>query len=264
MRIRSFFRFALSAAGLSVLLFSLAGCGLTDTQAWKSSRRFYYSHVNTPAKLDLRESVRLSEADSRLATRLMAVDARLTALERALDALPAPPDAREADSLLRRFPWLSGLTMVDAWGNVLASVPSAPLKQLDYAPLLDPAPGTSARAVRASVQDTLLGPEVLVARPFLNGSELSSLLVATFDFRSLLPYVESPGDLLVRSPEVLLWSGDLFYDETPLAGVNWEEMLRRKSYGVLAGDGTGPAVWLTRYVGAVPLVFATLSRTESR
>lgn len=258
-RIRFFSTAALAAVASLGLMFPLAGCGLTDTQAWKSSRRFYYSHINTPAKLDLEDPARLSSADSRLATRLMAVDEQLTGLERALEALGTTPDQAAVDGLLRRFPWLSGLTLTDATGSVLAAAPAISLKQLDFSPLLEPAPATSPRALRASVQDTPLGPEVLLARPFLAGSELRSLLVASFDFRSLLPYVSAPGDLVVRSPEVLVWSGDVYYDDTPLAGVNWTETLAKRSHGTLraASGTTGTFVWLARYLGEVPLVFAT-------
>lgn len=259
MRIRSFSTAALAAVASCALVLPLSGCGLTDTQAWKSSRRFYYSHVNTPARLDLSEPGSLSEADSRLATRLMAVDAQLTDLERALEALGGPPDQAGVEALMRRFPWLSGLTLVDSSGTVMASLPPALLKQLDYTRLLELAPKESPRALRADVQDTPLGPEVLMARPFLNGSEMHSMLVATFDFRSLLPYVSTPGDLIVRSPDVLLWSGDLYYEETALGGVDWPELLRRKSYGTLTGKtgASGNMVWMVRYMGGLPLVFAT-------
>lgn len=259
MRMRFISTAALAAVASFGLVLPLAGCGLSDTQAWKSSRRFYYSHVNTPARLDLSEPASLSEADSRLAVRLMAVDGQLTGLERALEALGAAPDSAGVHDLLRRFPWLSGLTLVDATGSVLAAEPAASLKRLDYTPLLEAAPETSPRALRATVQDTPLGPEVLLARPFLAGSEVQSLLVASFDFRSLLPYVSSPGDLVVRSPEVLLWTGDLYYDDTPLAGTDWTALLARRSHGLLApaSGQSGSFVWLVRYLGGQALVFAT-------
>jgi len=256
-RIRSPFRSVLSAALLLSLVLPLTACGLADTQTWKSGRRLYYTYVNTPAKLDLDEPVLPSEADKCLSARLMEIDTQLTALERTLDALTGmPADAEAAGSLLRRFPWLSGLVAVDPVGNIMASIPGIPLKQLDFTPLLEPGPKTAARTVRTAVQDTPLGPEIMVARPFMNGPDLEALLIATFDFRALLPYVQSPGDLVVRSPDVLLWSGDLHYDQTPLNAVDWEQTLRKSSYGELESS-TGSYVWLTRYLGLVPLVFAT-------
>ena len=189
----------------------------------------------------------------------MAVDEQLTGLERALEALGTVPDQAAVDELLRRFPWLSGLTLTDAAGAVIAAEPAMSLKQLDYTPLLEPAPESTPRALRAAVQDTPLGPEVLVARPFLVGSELQALLVAAFDFRSLLPYVSTPGDLVVRTPEVLVWSGDLFYEDTPLAGTDWNALLAKRSHGIVepASGESVSFVWLVRYLGGRPLVFAT-------
>ena len=151
MRIRFVSTAALAAVASFGLILPLSGCGLTDTQAWKSSRRFYYAHVNTPAKLDLSDPAGLSRADSRLASRLMAVDEQLTGLERALEALGTVPDQAAVDELLRRFPWLSGLTLTDAAGAVIAAEPAMSLKQLDSTPLLEPAPESTPRGAGHAV-----------------------------------------------------------------------------------------------------------------
>ena len=73
--------------------------------------------------------------------------------------------------LLRRFPWLSGVTVLDGDANVFASVPSIPLKQLDYTPLLTVPPKSSPRALRACAQDTPMGPEIILARPIMREAE---------------------------------------------------------------------------------------------
>lgn len=254
-RIRIFSTAALAAVVSFALILPLSGCGVKDTQTFKSTRRLYYTYVNTPAKLDLEDPASLGNADRRLAARLMNIDAQLTALERSLDALSGAPDQAVADGLMRRFPWLSTLVMVDSFGNILASMPTIPLKNLQFEPLLEVAPKAGLRDLRVDVQDTPLGPEVLVARPFQSGGELKMLLVATFDFRALLPYVTMPDDLIVLTPDILLWSGDLYYSETSLAGVDWKGKLSKDSWG--ATSGPGKMVWLTRYLGRVPLVFAT-------
>ncbi|MCH5277233.1 MAG: hypothetical protein J1E80_05290 [Desulfovibrionaceae bacterium] len=253
MRIRPASPAALALAVLVWLMPCLGGCGLTDTQAWKSSRRFYYTYVNTPARIDVSDPVTLSENDSRLASRLMAVDEQLSGLEQALDALGSVPDGAAVDALLRRFPWLSGLTLVDASGVILAAEPPVSLKQLDFTPLLECPPGSSPRALRAVVQDTVLGPEVLVARPLLAGGELQALLVASFDFRSLLPYTSTPGDLVVRTADILMWAGD---EAGSLDGVDWSAQIAKRSHGVVRTESSA-FVWLVRYMGGQPLVFAT-------
>lgn len=252
MRIRPVSPAALALAAL-VLMPCLGGCSLTDTQAWKSTRRLYYTYVNTPETLDVSDPATLSENDSRLASRLMTVDAQLTSLEQALDALGSVPDSAAVSELLRRFPWLSGLTLVDPSGAILAAEPPISLKQLDFTPLLESPADASPRALRAVVQDTPLGPEVLVARPLLLGGELQALLVASFDFRSLLPYVSAPGDLVVRTTDILLWAGD---EAGALAEVDWSAQIAKRSHGVVRAD-SGSFVWLVRYMGGQPLVFAT-------
>lgn len=243
----------LALAALIGLLPCLAACGVTDTQAWKSTRRFYYTYVNTPATLDVSEPASLPENDSRLASRLMPVDEQMSGLERALDALSAAPDGAAASDLLRRFPWLSGLTLVDSSGAILAAEPPVSLKQLDFTPLLENPPDASPRALRAVVQDTPLGPEVLVARPLLSGGELQAILAASFDFRSLLPYTSAPGDLVIRTPDLLVWSGDT---ASSLAEIDWNDQIAKRSHGVVRTD-SGSFVWLVRYMGGQALVFAT-------
>lgn len=255
MRFHSTFQSVLSSAALTALLLPLAGCGVTDTGVWKEGRRMYYTHVNTPAEIDLSEPNTLDAADQRLVSRMMLVDTQLSSLERMLDSLPSQPNGEMLADMLRRFPWLTNVTLLDSSGSVLGSVPSLPVKQLDYTTLLEPAPKTSPRVVRASVQDTPLGPEVLMARPLFDGTTMIGLVVATFDIRSLLPYVDNASSMIVRSPDVLVWSGDLHYNETPLASVNWAEAVLKNSYGT-QGSKPQSFSWLVRYVGAIPLIFA--------
>lgn len=251
------FRFVCTCALFASVFVSLPGCStLTETTAWKTTSSFYYTHINRPVKLDLTSAEALPEGESKLASRLMALDWQLTGLERTLEALGGFPDQNTADMLLRRFPWLSGVTILDGDGNVFASVPSIQLKQLDYSPLLTVPPKSSPRALRACAQDTPLGPEIMLARPLMREAEPVGFFVATFDFRSLLPYADTAGDIVARAPGVTLWSGEHMYDETPLAAVNWDEVLRQRSYGEVGKDGDA-MVWIVRYLGGMPLVIAS-------
>jgi hypothetical protein len=247
---------AVAVAASLLLVLPLSGCGIKDTRAFRNTRQFYYTHVNRPAKLNLNSLPRLSGADSRLSLRVMGIDAQLTSLERTLEALSAPPDQAAADNLLRLFPWLSNLILIDPYGRVLASIPPSPMKRLTFDALLEPSLGGTPRDLRVAAQETSLGPEILVARPFLQKTEVQALLVATFDFRSLLPYVEVPDDLLVFTPDILFWSGDLYYSETIPDGTDWAESLRKQSYGTVQSK-TAKTIWLARYLGDVALVFAT-------
>lgn len=253
----SVFRFSFLGL-LALLLASILGCQ-TAHEAYKTTKGFYHTYVNKPASLDTENRTVLEDPDQRLVHRVMTIDEELSKLEKALDALAMPPNTQTANELLRRFPWLSGLALVAPDGTLGATIPPVLLKQVDYAPLLEVAPKSLPRDLRASVQDTPLGPEILLARPFLQEDNLQVLLVASFDFRALLPFASSPSDLIVRSPDVLIWSGDLDYATTPLADIKWPEYLREETDGTLRKDGQ-TILWMTRYIGQLPLVFATSIR----
>lgn len=248
-------RLRISLLCLFATLFILPGCSLLDRPV-KEGKRLYNTYLNRPTTLDVSDRVVLEDAERGLVQRMMRLDEELTRLEKALEAFASPPDGQGAQDLLRRFPWLSGLAMVTPDGTLGASIPSVPLKQLDYAPLLELAPKGLPRDLRSFVQDTPLGPEIVLARPFLQEDQLLALFVASFDFRALLPFVSSPGDLIVRSPDVLIWSGDIFYDETPLSSINWPTYLKEHSFGKISNE-KGAMLWVTRYLGGRPLVFAS-------
>ena len=139
-----FFRLAPSCAVLICVLAALPGCStLKETSVWKKTSGLYYTYVNRPIKLDLTSAEALPEGESRLASRLMSLDWQLTSLERTMEALGPVSDQNTADMLLRRFPWLSSVVILDADANVFMSVPSIQLKQLDYTPLLTVPPKIS-------------------------------------------------------------------------------------------------------------------------
>lgn len=49
------------------------------------------------------------------------------------------------------------------------------------------------------------------------------------------------------------------YDETPLAGEDWDVLLGERSFGQ-AGEGDDAMVWVVRYLGGMPLVIASPAR----
>jgi hypothetical protein len=247
--------FSLCLCILTTGAITLSACSSIDS-AYKSTKSFYFTHVNRPAMLNVTDRTVLERTEQGLVQRIMTIDEELTKLEKALDALATPPDAASAATLMRRFPWLSGLAMIAPDGTLGASIPSTPLKQIDYTPLLQLAPKALPRDLRGMVQDTPLGPEILLARPFMQEDTLQVLLVASFDFRSLLPFASSPSDMIVRSTDTLIWNGDLDYTATPMAAVDWGDYLKTHSDGVLSDD-KGSMVWVSRYMGGIPLVFAT-------
>jgi len=145
------------AALAALIAFSLAGCAQVH-ESYKSTRQFYHTHINRPAKLAVDDKVLLDNSEQRLVHPVMPIDEELARLEKALDAMAAPPSAEEASAFLGRFPWLTRLYMVAPDGTLGAGVPGAPLKQLDFSPLLEVAPKTVPRDLRSCVQDSAFGP----------------------------------------------------------------------------------------------------------
>ncbi len=242
-----------------LLCASVSGCTQAHN-AYKSTKNFYHTHINRPEKLKMdTDEVLLEDPEQQLVKRVMPIDEELSKLEKALDAMASPPDAEAAGAFLGRFPWLTGLYMVAPDGTLGASVPGAPLKQLDFSPLLTIQPKTLPRDLRSSVQDSPFGPEILIARPFLQEDNLVVLLVAAFDFRALLPFTAAPGDLIVRSADTLLWSGDIDYATTPLADIDWKKHLETHTDGIISKDKKS-MLWVTRHIAETPIVFATFKQ----
>ncbi len=239
----------------------LGGCSTFDS-TWKSTKAFYGEYINPPAKIDYEDKGVLNDAETRLASRMVGIDIQLEQLERFLQNADRPPTGESVAILFHRFPWLSGLAAVDAEGTVLAQEPPAAMKELDFSRMLEQKPrGGELRGLRGLVEDTPLGPEVLTGIPVYSGSEMMGLLVAHFDMRSLLTYTSGAEDLVVLSPQGILWPGRFVVDATPLTGQDWNEITRDSTHGTVSNK-TGSFIWMARFIGEQPLIFATPSEGQ--
>ncbi len=228
----------------------LTGCSaheITDSGAWKSSKEFYYGYINTPVTLDLSDPGSLSAANRALVQRMMDVDIQLADLERALDALPPSPDSNSLGAIMQRLPWLTGVHLLRPDGSIMISVPPVQMKQVDFEVLLEAGEKQAPRALRSAIQETPLGAEILVGRPIYQGPDMIALVAASFDWSSLMNYTRTPADVLVRTPDTVLWNqAGLNFPEA-----NWANALKSSSYGQV-----GSSTWVVRYLGAMPLIFA--------
>lgn len=101
------------------------------------------------------------------------------------------------------------------------------MKDLDFIPLLYEDKKQNSRALRADVQNTPLGPEVMLAAPLYDGVDFLGVVVAYFDMRALMQYSGSPENMVILSPQALLWPGKYDFAATPLAGVDWSEVVSK-------------------------------------
>ena len=245
----------------SVLIGSLVvlgGCSTFDG-TWKSTKAFYGKYINPPATIDYDDKGVLDDAETMLASRMVGIDIQLEQLERYLQNADKPPTGESVAILFHRFPWLSGLAAVDANGTVLAQEPTTPMKDLDFAKMLEQKPrGGEMRGLRGLVEDSPLGAEILTAIPIYAGPEMLGVLVAHFDMRSLLTYTSGAEDLVVLAPQGVLWPGRFSMSDTPLSEQNWEELTASSTHGTVSNK-TGSFIWMVRFLGTQPIIFATPS-----
>lgn len=238
----------------------LTGCTSTTFEnTVKSTKQFYGDYINTPAQIDYEDKGDLSQAERELARRMMGMETQLIALERVLDNADRPPTGDSVGAIMNRFPWLAGIALLDAEGQVMEHQPPS-LKSLNFTPFLErTGRDKSTRTLRGLVQDTPLGPETMLGMPIYRDAEMLGLLVVHFDMRSLLPFASEPGEMVILSPEGVLWPGKFVISSTPLAGQDWRSLTASNVMGTVS-NANGEFVWLVRYVGSEPVVFAVPSR----
>ena len=241
----------------------LAGCGsATWDSTWKGTKSLYRSYLNPPASIDYEDKGSLGEAEMLLATQMKRIDSQLLALERHLENDDKPPTPDSVAALFSRFPWVAGFAAVDVSGQVLAQEPPVGLKQLDFAAILELKPrGAGIRGIRGMVQNTPLGPEVFAAVPVYRNMELMGYLVSHFDMRTLIPLAENPGDLVVLAPQAVLWPGRFVVESTPLAGQDWNAIVKSSITGTVS-NAQGEFLWVARFIGTEPLIFAVPVRGQ--
>lgn len=250
----------LSKKSCLLLLLALvlsSGCSSNQTMknAWKSTKGMWYTYASPKADIDYTDTGDLGPEQMALATRMMGIDVQLAQLERVMINADKPPTGEWLGEFFGRFPWVSGFAGMRADGQIIGQEPSLPMKPLDYSPLLEEDKKQGMRDLRGHVQATPMGPEVFLATPLYDGSNFLGVVVAHFDMRSLLSFSTKPEELVIVSPEAVLWPGKFDFAATPLANVKWAEVIKDSSSGTLS-NATGSFHWVVRYLGNQAIIFA--------
>ena len=242
-----------------VLLATAMLCGCNSFQptknVWKTTKGLWNTYVSPPASVDYEEKGSLPPQALALSTGMIGIDVELGKLERVMQNADKPPTREWLSNLFATFPWLSGFAGVKYDGTILGQEPANGLKELDFIPLLYEDKKQNSRALRADVQPSPLGPEIMLATPLYDGVDFLGIVVAYFDMRALMQYSEHPQDMVVLCPSALLWPGKYDFAATPLAGLDWSEIVKHSSAGTCT-NATGSFFYLVRYLGNLPLVFA--------
>ena len=246
---------------LMICSLCLMGCSSYQPtkNAWKSTKSFWNTYFNQPAKVDYDEKGNLSPQALELSNSMIGIDVEFTKFERAMMNADKPPTKEWVQTFFNSFPWIGGFAGVKNDGTILGQEPETPLKELDFIPLLYEDKKQNSRALRGDVQYTPLGPEVLVATPLYDSTEFKGVVVAHFDMRSLMQYSSSPENIVILTPQALLWPGKYDFASTPLAGVNWDEVVAKNSSGTCS-NANGSFYFMIRYLGNIPLVFAVAEK----
>ena len=233
-------------------LLLLGGCGSTTLhETWKSTKGLYQSYLNPPASIDYDDIGNINKSEARLANNMRPIDQELTRFERYMMNQDKPPSPERVDALFARFRWVNGVAALSPEGEVLAQEPTSGLKPLDFTSFVATEP-LNPRDLRGEVQSTPLGPEVLLGVPIFASSELKGYFVAHFDIRLLVEKAPDPASLIVLSPQGVLWAGSASSGGSALDGHDWAKIAKSNIAGEIDGY-----VWICRYFGGVPIIFAT-------
>lgn len=226
---------------------------ITDSETYKDTRRFYYTHINKPAVVDYTVA-EISPIDSRLTKTFATLDRELTKLERALDGILDITNVQAITDLFSQFSWLSHLYALSPEGEVLGAIPSYVPDNVDFTYIQDKE--IKAREIIAEIQENALGYEIVLFRPYMMSGEVKAFLAVTFDPKSLLAFVGDPSHVMFLSEKAPFWTGDFYYDDTPFA-LDWEKELKSKSYDTVSND-TYEGAWIVRYYGGQRLVYGVM------
>lgn len=222
---------------------------------WKSTRGLWNTYVSPPASVDYDDKGSLSPEAQALSRAMVGIDSELGKLERTMQNADRPPTQEWLTRLFAEFPWLNGFAGVKYDGTILGQEPPDSIKQLDFIPLLYEDSKQHSHAIRGDVQPSPLGPEVMLAAPLYDGTDFLGIVAAYFDMRSLMHFSSSANDIVVLTPQALLWPGKYDYAATPLAGTNWQQVVRESTAGVCS-NSTGSFYYVVRYLGNLPIIFA--------
>ena len=243
---------------LCVLMFLVAGCAQSFNNTWRETKGYYRTYVNTPAELDFSE-VEAENVEQELAAMYTPVGEELEMFLREMNGKDVFPNVAWLDSTLKRFPWLTGIVVVNLEGKTLMQRPTVSMKPFNLGPLLDEDKGYVFRELRAYVDETPLGNEAYVAMPFFLNNEMKGLVVAHFDARNLIELSPDANNLIVMTDKKVLWTGKHQFENTPFAEIDWKARLSEQSYAV-SEEEAEEYVWFVRYVGNMPLIFGAVSK----
>ncbi len=182
------------------------------------------------------------------------MDTQLSMLLRRLSVRDDYPTREWKENLVRDFPWLNGITVLDTENRVRSEYPEDGIKQLEYSPLFSRALELPLGQTMLEVEDTPLGPEILLAVAVYQDFETDGLTVVHFDPRSFVADSTNPDEIILVCREKVVWPGQYQELQEALEQVEWRELTRKKISGKIEVENSR-FFWFARAVGEDWLIY---------
>ncbi len=243
---------------LALLAFLPACTAVQDSQAWKSTKSFYYTKINKPATFDYMPAEALTEPQELLSANLIAIDLQLEKFQHDFEHLNMPPTSSQLQEFFETYPWASGVSLMDKDGKITGSMPETYSKTIDFTPLLQIPPKQKEREIRVMIHDDPEGPEIILGRPvYTPEGEFFAILAVYFDMKKLLTYLNTSPTIFALAGNTPIWLGEFTMSQTPLATIDFTQEIQERTMGEISTP-SGTAFWINRYLYHQPLIFAVI------
>lgn len=236
----------------AVLALAAGGCStLKKVQSYASEA---LSFANPAPEIDYQDLPNEGPEEV-LAYLFTPVDERIQLLAEEISTVDTRPDREWYTSFGVRYPWLSGLSIIDAEGNTELAVPEQGMRPLPVERLMALRDSWERTSLAVDVQTDELGSEIYFVQPLTTQGKWTGLIVVHFDPRSLQRYCPAPERLLVMTPEQDLWPFERQEDREAMHSVDWPDELSDDVSGKLEA-GNREYHWLGRRLGKVHILYA--------
>ncbi|MEF3697600.1 hypothetical protein [Desulfolutivibrio sp.] len=234
-----------------------SGCS-TARNTWKDTKKLYKEYVDTDPTIDLTDEGITDPALQKLARLFGPVDQRLEMFIRVYYTQDNPPEAEWCEQLLRDFPWLSGVAVVNKDGSIRMQQPLIAMRPLEFGPILDNENRYTKRGLAATASVDDMGPIIYVGAPFFENNEYAGAIVSWFEPRNIVEASPAPDELIMLQPEAVLWPAASSGEGAGqgFLSANWAEVLKTEVQGEIQAGG-GRYVWQSRYIGQMPILYLT-------
>lgn len=267
---RPLVRFAAAALFLALIL-PLSGCGALgptwddSVSTVRTTARSTRDYINPTPVVDVNRYKWNNPNQEKLALLFSPVDAKVMALTRFVTSIDSRPTDDWMNLLLTKFPWVDGIIVADANGDILKRLPPVPMKR--FSKPLEFISIWRETLVKTVVDYTTLGPELYFGMPNYATTEFVGLHVVYFDPRVLFSFCTQPEQLIIIDPRAqMLWVND---EANPPAGAEelrtqpWTELIKENIQGTVTAGGK-KYTWLARYIGRDLFVYATEAADPSK